>query len=770
MSDSFEPCEASPFGMGWRCYLRRAGWVCLALVVLLVGLELLSRWLYPERVASYLAPAEHDGQAVWVDNQFFPYRFFQARSAPAPMPVVALQKPSPQTIRICLLGAAETLGSTGPEFGLARQLERMLRHRYPDVSTEVISLGLDGANSYLLLEMARDLHRLQPQVVVVMTGNEEIVGPFGPSYLRGGLFSKPRLARPMLWLTRLRMTHLFAAISAKMFPVRSDLSVWRNPEPVTLERRLAPNDSRVRRGHRAFRRNLEAILRTASAAAPNVIVCTTPVNLSDCAPFATSYAKNEQVAQQVRETLRQAMAAEAATNLTEAARFYSEALRLHPTHAEGLYRAAGLAQREGLGVEASALYLRARDADALRLRADSRINALIRECAAVAGVSLLDVETILSTPAKAPGRDLFLDHVRFNFTGNYRVAAALLTRLEFMRVIVARPTGGIPSQRDLAAELLYDPWGQAAETAALVDEVVQAPYRWQFDNAQTLMRLCEEAQQRAARVESIPPAATANILARRLDGRGTDAWLATAAAHIMLRGGLLPQAEREAVVAMEQWPHRFDARGRVALIRAHQGQEAAEGIRLLREGRRDWGYYDITWALTIGRDLQKQKNYEAARPWLEYAHERDPWNSDILVALADTWHHLKESDAAVELLKEAVEHNPRNSYLWEELAVIYCLRGELTRANECFDKSEEIAPYRYERLLKWADALVRLHQYRRARKPIQRYLIFMPDDPVALALRDTIMSHLPQQASGAEESEANGEADEEKSPSLLDLI
>lgn len=251
------------------------------------------------------------------------------------MPVVALQKPSPQTIRICLLGAAETLGSTGPEFGLARQLERMLRHRYPDVSTEVISLGLDGANSYLLLEMARDLHRLQPQVVVVMTGNEEIVGPFGPSYLRGGLFSKPRLARPMLWLTRLRMTHLFAAISAKMFPVRSDLSVWRNPEPVTLERRLAPNDSRVRRGHRAFRRNLEAILRTASAAAPNVIVCTTPVNLSDCAPFATSYAKNEQVAQQVRETLRQAMAAEAATNLTEAARFYSEALRLHPTHAEG---------------------------------------------------------------------------------------------------------------------------------------------------------------------------------------------------------------------------------------------------------------------------------------------------------------------------------------------------------------------------------------------------------------------------------------------------
>ena len=756
---------------GWRCHLRRAGWVCLTLLGLLIALEIGSRWLYSDRAAGFLVPARHAGEPVWVDNQFFPYRFFPARSAPPPLPVVALQKPSPQTVRICLLGAAETLASTGPEFGLARQLELMLRERYPDLPTEVIALGLAGANSYLLLEMARDLHRLQPQVVIVMTGNEEIVGPFGPSYLRGGFFNKPRLARPMIWLTRLRLAHVFAAISTKLFPARNDLSTWRNPEPVTLEGRLAPDDARVRRAYRAFRRNLEAILRTASAAAPTVIVCTMPVNLSDCAPFATSYSKNERVAQQVRETLRQALAAETATNLAAAARFYSEAIRLHPTHAEGLYRAAGLAQREGLALEATALYLRARDADALRLRADSRINALIRECAATAGVSLLDAETILAAraPAQAPGRDQFADHVRFNFTGNYRLASALLTRLEFMRVVVARPTGRIPSQPDLAAELLYDPWGQAAVAATLADELLQAPYRWQFDNAQTRMRLREEQQQAAARVQHIAPAATANILARRLAGRGTDAWLATAAAQILLRAGLLPQAEQEAEAALQQWPHRFDARARVALIRAHRGQDAAAGIRLLQNGTRDWGYYDINLALAIGRDLQKQHNHAAALPWLEYAHQRDPWNSDVIVALADARHHLQESDAAMQLLTDAVKRNPRNSYLWEELAVIHCLRGELKRANECFDKSEEIAPYRYERLLKWADALVRLHQYRRARKPIQRYLYFMPDDPAALALEEIINAHLPKEESGADDSDSNDDEDA-KSPSLLDLI
>ena len=113
--------------------------------------------------------------------------------------------------------------------------------------------------------------------------------------------------------------------------------------------------------------------------------------------------------------------------------------------------------------------------------------------------------------------------------------------------------------------------------------------------------------------------------------------------------------------------------------------------------------------------------------------------------------------AAVGILQSAIERNPGNPLLWEELASIYCLLGRWTLSTQCFRKAEEIAPYRYERLLKWADALVRLKQYSRARSPISKYLAVEPDDPEALALRADIERHLPPKP------EPDEPAEEEKS-------
>ena len=108
-------------------------------------------------------------------------------------------------------------------------------------------------------------------------------------------------------------------------------------------------------------------------------------------------------------------------------------------------------------------------------------------------------------------------------------------------------------------------------------------------------------------------------------------------------------------------------------------------------------------------------------------------------------------DAAVAVLQGAIERNPGNPLLWEDLTVQYCLLGSWDVATECFRKSEEIAPYRYERLLKWAQAMVRLRQYSRALKPIQGYLAAMPNDPEGLEILADIQRHLPAQREPADE-------------------
>ena len=89
--------------------------------------------------------------------------------------------------------------------------------------------------------------------------------------------------------------------------------------------------------------------------------------------------------------------------------------------------------------------------------------------------------------------------------------------------------------------------------------------------------------------------------------------------------------------------------------------------------------------------------------------------------------------------------------MWEELASLYCLLGDWKIATRCFQKSEEIAPYRYERLLKWAAALVRLKQYARANRPITRYLAAMPNDPEGLALQAEIQANLPAKPESSSE-------------------
>lgn len=735
-----------------RRWLRRLAKGTVLLLSAALLLEISARIWLPKRSARYLVEGESDGSPAWVDNQFFPYRFVSERTAKAPLPIVALKTRPAGGLRVCLLGDSAAMGEPDPSFGLGRQLELMLQHRYPGCPVEVIQMALDNGNSHVLREVARDLGRLKPDAVIVMAGNDEIAGPYGPASGLGRFLLGPRSARIMAIFSRTGLSRLFIAAGERLFPAQADLDAWRSQEPLSLKGRMAPDDPQLKTAYRSFRNNLSAILRTAARASPVVVACTVPVNLRDCAPFSTSYLEDETAAQEVRELLRAAATAEAATNRAEAVRLYADALHRDPTHAEALFRAGRLALQDRRMAEAAALFARARDADALRLRADSRINSIIRECALNPSISLLDAEALFAirSPQGIPGREWFLDHIHFTFEANHLLASALLDRLEFLRAFSPEPTGAIPEPPALADELLYQPWGHAAQLDAILHQMLRLPFRRQLDNPETIARLKEELGVWNARIAAISPENTRAIFARRQANRPRDAWLAARAAWLLLDAGDPVRAEAAAAAADRQWPHRFDIRALLSLIRAIQGQAAAAGIAFLR-GASDPGYYDIPLAISIGRELLKRKQYESAQPWFEHAFRRDAWNSEAAIALAETQHRLGKSDQAVALLQQAIERNPGNPLLWENLASLYCLLGDWKIATECFLQSEEIAPQRYERLLKWAEALCSLKQYRRAQNRVSDYLAAMPDDPAGLALQEKIQQYRPvQQKAGPE--------------------
>ena len=154
----------------------------------------------------------------------------------------------------------------------------------------------------------------------------------------------------------------------------------------------------------------------------------------------------------------------------------------------------------------------------------------------------------------------------------------------------------------------------------------------------------------------------------------------------------------------------------------------------------------MQYSISVGKNLNAADRHELAEMWLRHALERDPWNSDASIALSESLYQQHRSEEAAETLQAALERTPNNPLLWDELSVLYCLTGDWSLSDEAMGHSDRLAPYRFQRLYRRAEALSRLRQYRRALHPILQYLEAVPEDPEAIALLDFLHTKLPQPA------------------------
>ena len=728
---------------GW---LRGLFWTVAGLAALLLAAEGALRLFAPGPSTHYLVPGENaDGTRVWMDNAFFGCRFFPRRTAKLPLPVRVAREKEAETLRVVLLGDAALLGDPDPSFGVGRILEPLLQSRTPGKRVEVLSLGLAGGNSHVLREIARDLERLRPDAVVVLAGNCEIAGPYGPASPTGRLHTSSRIARLLILVNRTRLRQAVASWWSARAPAREDTRAWRDAEPLTLRDRLERGDPRLGTAERSFRKNYRAIVALARDAAPVVVPCTVPVNLRDCAPFATAYLSDETQAQQVRETLRAAVALEKAGKDDQAFRNCEMALQLQPDHAEALFRAARLAEKLGNADAAGRLYRQACNADALPLRATSAFNEAIRDVARQNRLEPFDAEVLFaeSSETGVPGNDLFWDHVHFTFEARYRLASELASRLAW-ELDQGTPEGnGGPTEEEVSGLLLYSPWGKRYELDTLVHQQLEQPFLRQLTHLETVERLRGELESCEKRMAAISKGLVHEIFARRQERRPDDAWLSARAAEYLLKSGDTERAEKAAKAALGQWPHRYDARALVAFVDSMRGGSLEEGLSILRPAGERHGYFDVLYAVTIAKKLNAAGYCDRAEAWLRYALERDPYLSDASVVLADSLYRQYRSDEAVEALRGALARTPDNPVLWDDLSMLYCLIDEWSLSDEAMEQSDRIAPFRFQRFYKRADALARLRQYERALDAIELYLEAVPEDPDGIALRDSVLAQLP---------------------------
>ena len=395
--------------------------------VLLLGLEGGLRCAGFGQSFRFLVPDERPG--YFRTNPYFLGWFLPGNFDLRPLNFRLSARKPPNSVRIVVLGESAAQGIPVPSLGFAAQLRAQLRARYPGKDVEVINTGIVAINSHVVYQIARELAGFSPDLFVVYMGNNEVVGPYGPgcAYLS---------EMPPLWLIRLsvfvrstRIGQLAAALAGRLRGHGRPPAEW-GGMAMFVNNAVSGADPRLETVYRNFEANLRDIVRAATAAGAKTLLCTVASNLKDCAPFLSLHRAGltESELAAWAPAFNRGRIEWLVGDTGRARTDLLQALGVDPQYADTAFMLGSLELQAGDIGAARRHLIDAQHWDALRFRPDSRINEIIRDVArgSPAGTALVDAAVALGSDpgssAAPAGRELFFEHVHFEWEGNYRLA------------------------------------------------------------------------------------------------------------------------------------------------------------------------------------------------------------------------------------------------------------------------------------------------------------------------------------------------------------
>jgi tetratricopeptide (TPR) repeat protein len=439
---------------------------------------------------SLMEPCSIHGRPSSCYNFFFAAPFFPPGIIKAPQ-FFSISPEKPQgTYRIFVLGESAAMGDPDPAYGFSRYLEVMLRERFPGMKFEVVNTGMVAINSHVSLIMARELASYEPDLFLVYAGSNEVVGPYGPgTVLTGSSMSMP-VIRASIFARSSRVGQLLTD-SGK---TRAE---WGGME-MFLNKQVRANSPRMNSAYRNFAANLKGIVDFAHDSGAHVLLSTIATNLRDSAPFGSLHRQglSGEALRSWNSLVQQGVSIERTGSYAEALKLYASAAQIDNQYAELEFRMARCQWALGDYASAKEHFVRARDLDTLRFRADSRINDAIRSVAASSGsnVQLLDAESIFAAESHngVVGSELLYDHVHFTPLGSYVMARAafeevLKTLPESART--AAQNSESLSEADCERLLAFTAHDRARVVEEMVGRLQHPPFTNQLNHAEQLQGL-----------------------------------------------------------------------------------------------------------------------------------------------------------------------------------------------------------------------------------------------------------------------------------------
>ena len=482
----------------WRRRLAVSASAILVPILLVVVAEGVLRICGVGTPTGAVRPCTDQGHAAYCDNPSFAVPFFPPGMFRAPRPYVIPARKSPGTYRIFVMGESVAFGDPDPSYGFGRYIEMMLRERYPEVKFEVINTSITAINSHALLPMVEDLVHYQPDLFIIYAGNTEVVGPFGPGTVLTPLDLSLPAIRARIFFNSTRVGQLVGKLTSAS---QKNTKEWRGME-MFLDRQVRADSPQMRPVYENFATNLRDIVAVARRSGVPVLVSTVASNLKDCAPFASQHREGirEDELRSWEGLVQQGAGLEHEGSYAEALKLYLSAADIDPQYAELQFRIARCLWAIGDFAGAKERFVRARDLDTLRFRADSRLNEIIRALAGAGpGVGVVDSAAVLAGASahEVPGSELFYEHAHMNPRGNYLLARALFLQIDSMMPAELRRSAaaaGVPSQEECERLLAFTPYDRLRVAGLVLGKLARPPFTNQLNHFEEVHRTKNEAE------------------------------------------------------------------------------------------------------------------------------------------------------------------------------------------------------------------------------------------------------------------------------------
>lgn len=436
------------------------------------------------------------GQHYYQDNPHFADQFYPSSFKISPVATTFTKLHSPDLIRVYILGGSAALGFPYRNHDISRHLTAQLSQALPNKKIEIINTAMTAINSHVVYEAAKFIPAHPGDFALILMGNNEVIGPYGPGTIYKSMASNIHVIRTIQALKRTRTWQILELGFQALRSTDNKMALKWQGMQMFSKNGIRHDDNRLEAVYQNYQTNLNDIITMLNNKGIHVILSTVPVNLRNNAPFLSMHSSklNQHQLADWNVINQKARSAFIQKDWSTAIDNYRALIAIDDDYADSHFQLGRAYEKSGLLQQSKKHYQKALDLDGLHFRTNTRLNHIIKKTAYRFNsdkLSFID-STANFEQASAPfqpGWNLFLEHVHYGFDGNYLIAKSSAKAILKKIQPLTKPL--LLQKQEIAKQIAFPNDEVIAEIKNILDMIKQPPFIGQ-SNYETLKHFLEK--------------------------------------------------------------------------------------------------------------------------------------------------------------------------------------------------------------------------------------------------------------------------------------